>query len=433
MLIAADLHIHSRYSRATSSDLTLPNLAFWAKRKGIAVVGTGDFTHPKWREEMRSQLREDGTGLLQLQASFNVLPAVTAQAAMFSANAAASAQENFLPEAVRFVLTTELSTIYTENGKTRKVHHVFLAPDLDTIDRISHELERRKFNIASDGRPILGMTSKELCALIFDINPRSELIPAHIWTPWFSVFGSKSGYDTLAECYGEFTPKILALETGLSSDPPMNWRLSALDKYTLVSNSDAHSASKLGREANVFDVTSLSELTYDRLVDWIRRGNTERFKYTIEFFPEEGKYHYDGHRACGICWAPQETKAHGGICPVCGNPLTLGVCYRVDDLADRPAGFQNKARIGFRSTVPLSEVIGAVLGVGPASAKVQRQYDLLVDGLGSEFAVLLEAAPSAIAKLVGEPIAAGIIRMRRGDIELSPGYDGEFGKVMVKG
>ncbi|HSN73897.1 MAG TPA: endonuclease Q family protein, partial [Anaerolineae bacterium] len=317
MQLIADLHIHSHYSRATSKDLTFEHLARWAQLKGVHVVGTGDIAHPGWLAEMRAKLEPAEPGLYRLKDEF-----------------AAAVQAQVPPACqapVRFLLAGEISNIYKKAGATRKVHHVVCAPDLDAVERLQARLERIG-NIRSDGRPILGLPSRGLLEIALAVDPRCHLIPAHIWTPWFALLGSKSGYDSVAQCFEDLTPHIFALETGLSSDPPMNWRVSGLDGYTLVSNSDAHSPQKLAREATLFDC----ELAYDAIFDALRSGDPARFKGTIEFFPEEGKYHLDGHRACGVCWEPPETLAHNGLCSVCGKPVTVGVMHRVEQLADRP-------------------------------------------------------------------------------------------------
>ncbi|HNT30190.1 MAG TPA: endonuclease Q family protein [bacterium] len=434
MHIAADLHIHSRYSRATSKGLDVAELACWARRKGVSILGTGDFTHPAWREEIRSKLIEDGSGLLRLRPG-SALPTHqtdTSQIGMFGhAEAQERSDADFIVSDVRFLLSSELSTIYSHNGKTRKIHHVFLAPDLATADAISEALIKKKANIFSDGRPILGLTSEELCDLVFSINPDCQLIPAHIWTPWFSVFGSKSGYDSLEECYGSFTKKILALETGLSSDPPMNWRWSYLDGYTLVSNSDAHSANKIARECNVFEVAAGADLSYRMLADMIQTGDPDVFRYSVEFYPEEGKYHWDGHRACQVRWKPEETAAHAGICPVCGQEVTIGVSNRVNELADRPEGYTPTKRVPVKHVVPLEEILASVLESGRTSKKVQGVYDALVDEIGSELAVLISTDVQEISAFSGERIGRAVELMRQGKVNVNPGYDGEFGRVEV--
>ncbi len=403
----ADLHIHSRFSRATSRDLDLPHLDLWAGRKGIQVVGTGDFTHPAWREELRDQLTPAEDGLFTLK------------------------QEHWLKDPVagperrpRFLLTAEISCIYKKNGRTRKVHNVILLPTLEAADQLSARLEAIG-NIRSDGRPILGLDSRDLLELTLETCPEAVFIPAHIWTPHFSLFGAFSGFDTIEECFEDLTPHIHALETGLSSDPPMNWRVSALDRFTLVSHSDAHSPSKLGREADLLD----TGLSYPELARAIQTG--EGFHGTLEFFPEEGKYHLDGHRNCHCRLEPAETVKLGGKCPVCGKPVTIGVQHRVEELADRPEGFVRENAKPFESLVPLAELIGASLGCSAASKKAEAAYLNLLQTLGPEFYILREAPAEDIEREAGPCVAEGIRRLRAGKVRREGGYDGEYGTVAV--
>lgn len=411
MRFVADLHIHSHYSRATSKDLTLPELARWAQLKGVHVVGTGDITHPGWLAELKEQLEPAEPGLYRLKP--DLARAVAAQVP------AACRGE------VRFLLAGEISTIYKKAGKTRKIHHLVFAPDLVTVERLQARLERIG-NIRSDGRPILGLPSRDLLALLLDLSPRCHLIPAHIWTPWFALLGSMSGYDSVEACFGDLTPYIFALETGLSSDPPMNWRVSALDRYTLVSSSDAHSPAKLGREATLF----AGELSYDALFAALQSADPARFLGTIEFFPEEGKYHYDGHRRCGIRWKPATTLAHNGLCSVCGKPVTVGVYHRVESLADRQEGEAKPQAPPFYRLIPLPEVLAELHGVG--SGKVLAQaYEHLLAALGPELTILLDLPLDTIATVGGARLAAGIGRMRRGEVSAIPGYDGEYGVIRV--
>lgn len=412
MHLVADLHIHSHFSRATSKDLTLEHLARWAQLKGVHIVGTGDIAHPGWLAELRSQLEPAEEGLYRLRDDL-----------------AAAVQRQVPPACqrpVRFILAGEISNIYKKAGATRKVHHILFAPDLDTLERLQARLERIG-NIRADGRPILGLPSRDLLEIALTVNPRCHLIPAHIWTPWFALLGSKSGYDSVEQCFEDLTPHIFALETGLSSDPPMNWRVSALDRYTLVSNSDAHSPSKLAREATLFDC----EPAYDALFDALRSGDPARFKGTVEFFPEEGKYHLDGHRACGVRWEPQETLAHGGLCSVCGKPVTVGVMHRVEQLADRPVGGRPPRTPPYYSLVPLPELLGEMLGTGPASKQVEAEYFRLLGRLGPELEILLTVPLEEIRAVGGERLAEGIGRMRRGEVEAVGGYDGEYGVIRV--
>jgi len=415
MEFIADVHLHSRYARATSRDLCCSALHRWAALKGIDVVGTGDCTHPAWAAELREQLVERGDGLLELR------PELQQQAA--------ADLPPLCRRPVRFVLSAEISSIYRKGGRTRKVHNLILLPDLGAMERLDARLDAVG-NIRADGRPILGLDSRQVLELALEVCPDVLFIPAHIWTPHFSVLGSASGFDSLGECYEDLLPHIPAVETGLSSDPPMNWRLSQLDPFTLVSNSDAHSPQKLGREASCF----AAELSYRGLSDALFRRGAARCTGTLEFYPEEGKYHYDGHRQCGVCWKPAQTLAAGGRCPRCGRPLTVGVLHRVELLADRPEGAPPPPASGAcEYLIPLVEVIGAALGVGPAAAGVERVYHKLLAALGPEIDILRHAPVEAIAGC-GEPLVAeGIRRMRCGQVKMRPGHDGEYGVIELFG
>lgn len=403
----ADLHIHSRFSRATSREGDLPHLDFWARRKGIALVGTGDFTHPQWREELRDQLAPAEEGLYTLKEDYRLPDPLLGTG-----------------QPVRFVLSSEISSIYKKNGKTRKVHNVILLPHLEAADALSRRLEQIG-NIRSDGRPILGLDSRDLLEITLEICPDAIFIPAHIWTPHFSLFGAFSGFDTIEECFEDLTPHIHALETGLSSDPPMNWRVSALDRFTLVSHSDAHSPQKLGREADLLD-TSLS---YTALRHALETG--EGFAGTLEFFPEEGKYHLDGHRGCGVCLSPTETAAYDGRCPVCGKKLTIGVEHRVEELADRPVGFRPGGAKTFESLAPLPEVIAASTGLSAAGKRAGELYEKLLSALGPEFYILRQAPLSDVEQTAGSCVAEGLRRLRAGEVVRNPGYDGVYGTVSL--
>ena len=401
----ADLHIHSRFSRATSHDCDAPHLDWWARRKGIQLLGTGDFTHPAWRAELREQLVPAGEGVYTLREALRLPDAAPG-------------------ETPRFVITGEISSIYKKDGKTRKVHNVILLPSLEAADELSARLEAIG-NIHSDGRPILGLDSRDLLELTLEVCPDAEFIPAHIWTPHFSVFGAFSGFDSLEACFGDLTPHIHAVETGLSSDPPMNWRVSALDGLTLVSHSDAHSPAKLGREADLLDTGR----TYPELVGAIRTG--EGFLGTVEFFPEEGKYHLDGHRKCGVCLSPAETAERNGLCPVCGKKLTIGVEHRVEELADRPAGFRPEHAKPFERLAPLPEVIAASTGGSAAGKKTQALYETMLRELGPEVSILREVPPEDIQRIAGPCVAEGIRRLRAGQVERRPGFDGEYGVISL--
>ncbi len=413
MRLIADLHVHSRFSRAVSKDMTLPTMHQWAAYKGIGLVGTGDFTHPTWFSEMREQLVPTAGGFLELKTKL---------------------RRPTLNTNPLFVLSTELSCIYTENDIVRRIHLVVLAPSLQTVEKINKDLGR-DFNLKSDGRPILGISSHDLTARLLAIDQSILIIPAHVWTPWFSLFGSKSGYNSADECFRELVPHIPAIETGLSSDPTMNWQWSHLDQFTIVSSGDAHSPRKLGREATVFD---LEQPGYEELTAALwnnpvtgKHPSPNRIVETLEFFPEEGKYHLDGHAACKQRMTPAQSARAKGICPVCKKPLTIGVLNRVAELADRKVGYVDAKRPPFRSLVPLEETIAEALDVGPASKKVQQAYLPLVQKFGGEFNVLLESPLPDIAKAAGEPVAEAIERVRAGKVHVEGGYDGVFGTVKI--
>jgi DNA helicase-2/ATP-dependent DNA helicase PcrA len=424
----ADLHVHSKYSRATSKHCDLEHLAYWASKKGIAVIGTGDFTHPAWRAELRDKLVPAEPGLFRLRDDLE--RAVRARLGM-----PVGADELLGPAPFpRFLLSVEISTIYKKGDKVRKVHHLVYAPDLDSVDRVVARLAKIG-NLHSDGRPILGLDSRDLLEIVLGASEHAYLVPAHVWTPWFAVLGSKSGFDQVAACYGDLAGHVFAIETGLSSDPPMNWRLSALDRYTLVSNSDAHSPAKLGREASVFE----TELDYFAM----RRALETRQGYggTVEFFPEEGKYHLDGHRKCNVVLEPAETQKIDGLCPVCGKGLTVGVMHRVQELADRPDGFQPEGAPGFRCLVPLPEVLAEILGTSAGSKIVDRAYETLLAHLGSELFILGHAPIEDVRRggrgrsvqmgQISGQLAEAVARMRAGQVIRQPGYDGEYGVIRL--
>ena len=400
MKIIADLHIHSKYSRATSPQMELQSLEKWAKVKGIDVLATGDFTHPQWFQNLKNNLEKAEPGLFKLKKT---------------------------DSKIRFLLTAEISSIYSKNGKVRRVHNLIFSPSFEIAEKINTQLGWVG-NLKSDGRPILGLDSKELAKIVFNTSPDCVLIPCHIWTPWFSLFGSKSGFDSIEECFEEYSSHIFAGETGLSSDPAMNWRLSALDKIALISNSDAHSPAKLGREANVFNLDFLS---YGEIIGAIKSKKSDKFLYTIEFYPEEGKYHYDGHRNCNIVLSPKESKKYNNICPICKRGLTIGVLNRVEELADRPEGFKPQNAIPFKSLIPLQEIIAESFGVGVDTKETKKQYKNLIEELGNEFKILLEASFKEIEKISGPEIAEGILRSREGKIYIEPGYDGVYGKIKI--
>jgi PHP family Zn ribbon phosphoesterase len=476
MKFIADLHIHSKYSRATSKDMVLEELDCWADDKGILVMGTGDFTHPEWFGEIKEKLEPAENGLFKLKPGL---------------------KKKTLKETLantRFMLSAEISCIYSRAGKTRRVHHIVLTPDFETVEKINTQLSWIG-NLKSDGRPILGLDSEELAKIIFEINSEVVIIPGHAWTPWFSVFGSMSGFDSLEECFGKYTDKIFAIETGLSSDPLMNWRLSKLDNIALISNSDSHSLERIGREANIFD----TDLSYNSIIEAIKnsvpaarnirtsdvpevqprkierdssiwRGRTSNannnqylgsptsrisdvqklenqhksaFVATIEFFPEEGKYHYDGHLNCRISWSPEETKKHKGICSKCGRPITVGVLNRVDKLADRPEIKSETFKIGearaikfgnyvpFINLVTLDSIVGEALNLGTKTKAVKKEYDKLIRAFDSELNVLMNAPARNLATATLPEIVEGIERVRAGKLEIKPGFDGQYGQIKI--
>jgi DNA helicase II / ATP-dependent DNA helicase PcrA len=411
-MFIADLHIHSRFSRACSKDCDIEHLSWWALRKGLSVLGTGDFTHPAWAAELRDTLVPAEPGL------FRARPELERKIIRDSPPACAGT--------VRFILSVEISTIYRRAERTRKVHHLIYAPGFDAADRITAALAKIG-NLASDGRPILGLDSRDLLDITLSAGPGCFLVPAHVWTPWFAVLGSKSGFDTVAECYADLAGHIFAVETGLSSDPPMNWTCSSLDPYRLVSNSDAHSPPMLGREATVFG----TGLDYFAMTEALRTGHG--LEGTLEFFPEEGKYHLDGHRKCGIRVDPEQTRDLDAICPRCGKPLTVGVLHRVAELADRPAGFRPPGAAGFTCLVQLPEIIGEIQATGPKSKKVTAEIGRLVAALGPELSILRDVPLDDLRRAGGSLLSEAIGRLRRGEVIRDAGYDGEYGTIRLFG
>lgn len=401
MRIIADLHLHSKYSRACSKDLTPENIDQWCRWKGINVVGTADFTHPTWFKELNQKLIESEPGLYRLKTD---------------------------NDSTRFMVTTEISCIYKQGDKTRRLHICLFVPSLTTAKKIIRALEKHNCNLKSDGRPIIGLSAKNLAELVLDIDPNSLVIPAHAWTPWFSVFGSKSGFDSLEECFGELTPYIYAVETGLSSDPPMNWQWSALDHITLISNSDAHSPANLGREANVFDIDN-SNFNYHEIRRIIKDKDKSKFLYTIEFFPEEGKYHFDGHAKCGYSAQPQTSIKQKNICPICKKPLLLGVAHRIEELSDKK-NLNPADHIPYKSLIPLQEIIANVYQVGKNSKKVQATYFDIIKHY-TEFEILIDLNEKQLNQISNPQITSSIINIRQGRVELEPGYDGVYGKIKI--
>lgn len=465
MKVIADLQLHSKYSRAVSQQMIIPLIWEWAKRKGIKLVATGDWTHPLWMREIKANLEETGDGLLKLKTVNTNIDNKWDESDEISTSGPL------------FLLATEVSSIYSQGGKLRRIHNLIWAPNIATAEKINKELVGRGANLIADGRPIIGLTSIQVAELVLSIDPTCLIIPAHAWTPWFSLYGSESGFDSIDECFGNYSKYIYAVETGLSSDPAMNWRIKELDKRSIVSFSDAHSGPKLGRETTVFD---LAELSYSAVRDAIVGENLgsqvssskyqvlsiknednknipntkyvipNTISYTIEFYPEEGKYHYSGHRNCGIKQNPSETKQKGTICPVCGKRLTIGVMHRVEQLAGRAEkelriknqelsgtrinsifseAFPNRSP--FIKLVPLQEILSEAIGGLPASQNIQNEYKKLTDYFGDEFKVLLEVNTSDIAKISGLKVAEALDKVRKGDIVVDPGYDGVFGVVKI--
>jgi uncharacterized protein (TIGR00375 family) len=405
MRVIADLHIHGRFSRATSERMNLKEIARYAKIKGLNIVATGDFTHPDWLKEIRQTLTLDADkSLYQVSQESN--------------------------SNVWFMLTTEVCTIFEVAGQSKKVHHVILTPDLDTVNQINNALEKHG-ELSGDGRPILDMTAAQLVENVMQVSDQNIVFPAHAWTPWFSIFGAFSGFDTVEQCYEDMAKHIHVLETGLSSDPPMNWRLSSLDRFTLISNSDCHSfwPWRIGREANVFE---LADVTYKQIAGSISTGDSSRFKFTIETDPAYGKYHWTGHRNCNISMSPKEALKFGNICPVCRRKLTKGVEQRIEELADRPEGYMPAGKPGFKHLLPLSEIIATVLNVDQPSAQtVWKIYNTLTTRFGNEYNVLLDASEQELKKTVDPEVANAILKVRKGSATVIPGFDGVYGKLVL--
>lgn len=408
MFYIADLHTHSYYAYATSKNLTLETMYQWAQIKGINLLGTGDFTHPAWFREIKEKLEPLGNGLFKLKnpPSVPALPGLKVK-----------------DIDVQFCLSTEICTIYNYNNKTRKNHNLVYAPDLDTVAHINKKLAALT-NLATDGRPTITISSRDLFELVLESSDQSYLVPAHAWTPWFSTLGSKGGYDSVEECFRDLTPHIFAIETGLSSDPAMNWRCSQLDRYAMMSSSDAHSPQKLGREANLFD----TNMSYEGLFNAVKTG--DGFLGTYEFFPEEGKYSYDGHRKCNVCLDPKETIKYNNLCPVCKKPLTIGVMHRVEKLADRPEPVKPAKAAGFHYIIPLQEILSEINQSGTESKKVMTAYIETISQFGNEF-TLLKETPIEEIKKINPQLSEAIHRMRTGNVTRNAGYDGIFGTIKL--
>jgi uncharacterized protein (TIGR00375 family) len=424
MEVITDLHLHSRFSRAVSKEMNLPTMDSWAVKKGIGLLGTGDFTHPVWYREILSQLTQVKEGVYELKTQFSN----------------SNLQNNKKP---KFLLTTELSCIYSQGGKVRRIHLLILAPNLEAVEKLNKTLTQKKANLLSDGRPILGMTARDLTQLILEINENYIVIPAHVWTPWFSLYGSMSGFGSIDECFADVSGYITSIETGLSSDPAMNWRVEELQNRNIVSFGDAHSPAKLGREATVFE---LPEITFENIKRSLTSENpSSQIAYTIEFYPEEGKYHYTGHRNCGTVYSPKQIRKLGTVCPVCGKPLTVGVMSRVEHLAKRAIEIivetdefgvrwikeKDGRHTPYIMLVPLSEIITESISSAPNSKKVTEVYNLLTTLFGGEFNVLLKTKLLDIEKICGRRMSEAISKVRSGNIHIEPGYDGVFGKVKI--
>ncbi len=432
MKIVADLHLHSKYSRAVSQKMEPKTMTQWARKKGIDLLGTADWTHPLWLKELEASLEEEAQGIFKLKEENN------------------NQKNKESSQPVRFVLSTEIASIYSQGGKSRRIHNVVLSPSFAVASKINAELKKRGCNLLADGRPIIGLSSMQLGELVWSIDSKVMIIPAHIWTPWFAMFGSKSGFDTIEECWGKYHKNIFAVETGLSSDPAMNWRLKDLEDKSIVSFSDAHSPAKLGRELTVLQSRKeVKEFTYKDLLNALQRHKDSDWQiaYTVEFHPEEGKYHYTGHRSCQVRHSPEQTVNQGTICPVCGKPLTLGVMHRVEELASKkeikpikkanPAGVvgfynpEDQTRPPYIMLVPLAEILSESLNTGISSIKVENEYNKLLEKLGSELKILTQSKLEEIEALSGTKTALGVEKVRTGKIVIEPGFDGVFGIVKI--
>lgn len=419
MKYVADLHLHSKYSRAVSPQMTLPVMADFAVKKGINILTTGDFTHPLWFREISTQLEESGEGVYQVKGN----------------------------NKLTYILTVEVSSIYSQGGKTRRIHSLIFTPNIETAGKINQELMRRGANLSSDGRPIIGLSAKQLLQLILEVDERCFLIPCHVWTPWFSLYGSMSGFDSIEECFEDLSDHIYGIETGLSSDPLMNWRIEELKSRSILSFSDSHSPMKMGREATIFDLSEVSFSAIREAISnpFLGKKTSNRISATFEFYPEEGKYHFTGHRNCKVIQSPQDSRRDGIICPVCKRPLTVGVMHRVEDLATLPEKFgtmiddfgvhwitdPEKKHPPFVKLVPLNEIIAEVSGLPTTSVKVKEMFDKMCEELGSEISILLKTKISDIERIAGPKISQGVEKVRSGDIEIKPGFDGEYGIVKI--
>lgn len=407
MRVICDLEIHSRFARAVSKEMNLANLELWGVKKGIEVIGTGDFTHPEWFKEIKDELEPAEPGLFKRKGSNSP---------------------------IRFLLTSEISCIFSRGGAVRRIHILVYAPSFEAVEKINANLGWIG-NLKADGRPMLGLDAKELVKIAKNADPNTIIIPAHVWTPWFGMYGSKSGFDSMKECFEEQFEHVPAVETGLSSDPAMNWRMSELDTKTIVSFSDAHSAPNIGRECTVMELEEKSYANISKAftIPFPTDADNNKIAQTVEFFPEEGMYHWDGHRNCNVRWSPEETKKHNEVCTNCGKKVTVGVMHRVNNISDRPADYVEKRRPPFKRLVPLSEIIGDALGVGKLTKSVSAEYDRLVSSFQNEFTVLLETPIADVEKVVGSKIAEGVNRVRNEKLTILPGYDGVYGTITIFG
>ena len=446
MRIIADLHIHSRFSRACSRDLVLEKINETCRVKGVNVVGTGDFTHPEWFREMKEKLVEKESGLYVLKNFQDTKNNFSPCGRCPTGTQKNSKSQISNSKQTRFLCSAEIACIYSKGGKCRRLHILVLAPSLEVVEKINLALSKLG-NLKADGRPILGLDAKKLAEIILAIDERCMIIPAHIWTPWFALFGSKSGFDSIEECFEELSDKIYAIETGLSSDPQMNWRVKNLDRMSIISNSDAHSLPNIAREANIFEIKPPlnpplnkggseegSGLSYDEIYRIIKEKNPQEFLSTLEFYPEEGMYHFDGHRDCGVSFTPKESKRNKNICPVCKKPLTIGVLNRVEELADPTRGedYFDKKRVPFKKLVELDKIIAEALNIKARSSKqVQLEYDNLIKNFGTEFAVLLKADFDQLKQVTLPSIAEGVERICEGKVHITAGFDGQYGKIKI--
>lgn len=430
MRFISDFHFHSRFSRACSKDLTILNLEKIAAFKGVHLLGTGDFTYPQWFEEIQKTLEPAEQGLYKVKSQYS-LQRFELSPPLPIKGGEDKKRFSSIVGTVRFILTVEISSIYKQGDKTRRVHTVFVMPSIEAAGKFREALINKGANLSSDGRPIVGISADELAKIAFDIDGKIMVIPAHIWTPWFAMFGSMSGFDSVEECFGSQAKNIFAIEMGMSSDAAMNWRVKNLDRMTLLASSDAHSLRRIAREGNVFELPSWGELSYDWVYNVIKEKDPKSFLYTIKYFPQEGRYHYDGHDKCNFSCKPQKTKKLKGLCPKCGRSLTVGVLARVEELADRPEEYKPRNAIPTRHLVPLEEVIANALGKGVQTKTVISAYQDLVSKAGGEYQAMLDISYEELEKLTQPIIVEGIKRNREEKLHIVPGFDGRYGKIEI--